>query len=314
MNEALRDFKKLVNNPTLSDVKFLVRDRILYGHRILLAARNEFFRALLYGTLSKETTEISDPNIEPDDFLSVMEFLYCGETTITPSNLFSLLYLSGQYRILELHGLCSNFLVENLSPLTALELWDSLLSLKEEEIAKQCERVICEYTEECIKYLKIDIHEETMLKLLQLPVLSISEIHLLTFFLNWDEKRKLKDEKFKFFLSLIRFVDIKEEEMIDFLSLSENELSSLSDLKNGIKNLKKKHISRKKPIERQIKGISISSYSSCYNSRYGPINTLVEDYSSSYFSSRGLIFRFFLVFFSFLSCLFVFSIFDILSF
>lgn len=49
------DLSQLVNNPHLSDVVFVLEEgRVrVFGHKVLLAARSEMFRALLFGGMKE---------------------------------------------------------------------------------------------------------------------------------------------------------------------------------------------------------------------------------------------------------------------
>ncbi|XP_015043233.1 BTB/POZ domain-containing protein 9-like [Drosophila pseudoobscura] len=49
----ISDMSRLCMNELYSDVIFLVEDQRLPGHRNILAARSEYFRALLYGDMAE---------------------------------------------------------------------------------------------------------------------------------------------------------------------------------------------------------------------------------------------------------------------
>lgn len=61
-----------------SDVTFIVENQKLPGHRVILAARSEYFRALLYGGLSESTQKEINLNIPLDAFKALLRYIYSG--------------------------------------------------------------------------------------------------------------------------------------------------------------------------------------------------------------------------------------------
>ena len=77
----VNDFLKLVNQPDTSDVTFIVEDQEVYAHRAILAVRSEYFRALLFNGILRESAEsttkpISIQDVSHSVFLKVLEYLY----------------------------------------------------------------------------------------------------------------------------------------------------------------------------------------------------------------------------------------------
>lgn len=61
-NQLGGDFKKLLNNSQMSDVTFVLEgSKFVYGHRVILAARSQMFRALLFGGMRESTYSITPP-------------------------------------------------------------------------------------------------------------------------------------------------------------------------------------------------------------------------------------------------------------
>jgi leucine-zipper-like transcriptional regulator 1 len=99
----VNNFRSLINQPDMSDVKFLVEGQEVYAHRAILAVRSEYFRVLLFngrmresvrqasvaagggkddgdGSIDGNAIEIGDVSLAV--FLKVLEYLYtdmvCG--------------------------------------------------------------------------------------------------------------------------------------------------------------------------------------------------------------------------------------------
>ncbi len=71
--------QQYVNNPTLSDVTFVIEGRKFFAHRIALLASSDAFRAMFEGTFrEKAATEIPIPNIRYEVFERMMHCIYTG--------------------------------------------------------------------------------------------------------------------------------------------------------------------------------------------------------------------------------------------
>ncbi|KAL7177945.1 hypothetical protein ACSBR2_031164 [Camellia fascicularis] len=76
--------EQYVNNPTLSDVTFLVEGKRFYAHRIFLLASSDAFHAMFDGGYrEKDARDIEIPNIRWEVFELMMRFIYTGSVDIT---------------------------------------------------------------------------------------------------------------------------------------------------------------------------------------------------------------------------------------
>lgn len=76
------DFARLYVQTDLSDLQLIIESECFYVHRIVLAARSQYFRALLYGGM-KESQEINH-RIELKDcqvgsFKILLQYIYTGK-------------------------------------------------------------------------------------------------------------------------------------------------------------------------------------------------------------------------------------------
>lgn len=65
-----------------SDVTFIVQNRKLPAHRVILAARSEYFRALLYGGLSESHQTEIELDVPYEAFTALIKFIYSGKKMI----------------------------------------------------------------------------------------------------------------------------------------------------------------------------------------------------------------------------------------
>ena len=92
--------EQYVNNPTLSDVTFVVEGRTFHAHRIALLASSDTFRAMFDGHYrEKDASEIPIPNISFPVFEAMMRCVYTGSVEVEPALAQDLLRAADQYMV-----------------------------------------------------------------------------------------------------------------------------------------------------------------------------------------------------------------------
>ncbi|EEF41701.1 protein binding protein, putative [Ricinus communis] len=99
--------EQFVNNPTLSDVTFLVEGKRFYAHRICLLASSDAFRAMFDGGYKeRDAKDVEIPNIRWDVFELMMRFIYTGSVDVDIEIAQDLLRAADQYLLEGLKRLC----------------------------------------------------------------------------------------------------------------------------------------------------------------------------------------------------------------
>ncbi|KAK2976277.1 hypothetical protein RJ640_019760, partial [Escallonia rubra] len=108
--------EKYVNNPTLSDVTFLIEGKRFYAHRICLLASSDAFRAMFDGGYrEKDAKDIEIPNIRWDVFEVMMRYIYTGSVDVTLDIAQDLLRAADQYLLEGLKRLCEYAIAQDIS-------------------------------------------------------------------------------------------------------------------------------------------------------------------------------------------------------
>ncbi|KAG7991538.1 hypothetical protein I3843_02G081900 [Carya illinoinensis] len=108
--------EQYVDNPTLSDVTFLVEGRRFYAHRICLLASSDAFRAMFDGGYrEKDARDIEIPNIRWEVFQLMMRFIYTGSVEVTLDVAQDLLRAADQYLLEGLKRLCEYTIAQDIS-------------------------------------------------------------------------------------------------------------------------------------------------------------------------------------------------------
>ncbi|XP_042048528.1 ARM REPEAT PROTEIN INTERACTING WITH ABF2-like [Salvia splendens] len=108
--------EQYVNNPTLSDVTFLVEGRRFYAHRICLLASSDAFRAMFDGGYrERDAKDIEIPNIRWDVFELMMRYIYTGSVDVNLEIAQELLRAADQYLLEGLKRLCEYAIAQDIS-------------------------------------------------------------------------------------------------------------------------------------------------------------------------------------------------------
>eukprot|EP00761_Pharyngomonas_kirbyi_P008549 gb/GECH01008561.1/.p1 GENE.gb/GECH01008561.1/~~gb/GECH01008561.1/.p1 ORF type:complete len:671 (+),score=138.00 gb/GECH01008561.1/:1-2013(+) len=132
-----QDFKQGINNPDFSDVTLVVQGKKIFAHKAILAWRSRHFRALFLGGMKESTqSEIEIPSISYSVFLSLLEYMYTGTTSIKPENLCELYIAADQYLLTSLADYLEQELIKHVSSENCV----SLLFLSERHSAKKLKK------------------------------------------------------------------------------------------------------------------------------------------------------------------------------
>ncbi|KAM7521593.1 hypothetical protein LguiA_011495 [Lonicera macranthoides] len=108
--------EKYVNNPTLSDVTFLVEGKRFYAHRICLLASSDAFRAMFDGGYrEKDAKDIEIPNIKWEVFELMMRYIYTGSVDVNLDIAQDLLRAADQYLLEGLKRLCEYAIAQDIT-------------------------------------------------------------------------------------------------------------------------------------------------------------------------------------------------------
>lgn len=123
---------QLLLNNDYSDVTFIVEEHKiphrLPAHRVILAARSEYFRALLYGGLSESTQSEIQLKIPLEAFKILLRYIYSGNMSLAQmktEHILDTLGLANQYGFTELEQAISGYLREALSLTNVCSILDA---------------------------------------------------------------------------------------------------------------------------------------------------------------------------------------------
>uniref|UniRef100_A0A8W8HWW3 BTB/POZ domain-containing protein 9 n=1 Tax=Magallana gigas TaxID=29159 RepID=A0A8W8HWW3_MAGGI len=106
----------LVDNSDYSDITLMVENVAFPAHKVILATRSEYFRALLYGGMKESqpgTTQIELKDTSASAFGILLKYMYSGRLNlleIKDENLLDILGMSHRYGFVDLESAISDYL------------------------------------------------------------------------------------------------------------------------------------------------------------------------------------------------------------
>lgn len=131
-SQVTADLEALLQSNDLTDVTFQVDGETIHAHKIILAARSEYFRNLLYGEMRESSATADGDNgvvitvqdVSAGSFRRILSYLYTGYPgkELKAHEAVDLLTCTDFYQLNGLKNVCETFLAGILSPGNALEL------------------------------------------------------------------------------------------------------------------------------------------------------------------------------------------------
>ncbi|KRT81644.1 BTB domain-containing protein [Oryctes borbonicus] len=110
-------FKCLLKTQDHADCTFICGDEKISAHRLILACSSPVFELMFFGQMA--ATEVELPDINPDDFRKMLEYIYTDYVDIgSVQTAWSLIYIGQKYFLGDLLELCVDFVKTNLTLVT----------------------------------------------------------------------------------------------------------------------------------------------------------------------------------------------------
>lgn len=132
---------QLCMNSEYSDVTFIVEGTKLPAHKILLAARSSYFRALLYGGLAETSQNEIELKVPLEAFKALLDYIYTGCMSLAKmkeENILDSLGLANQYGFESLELAISAYLTNNLSLKNCCAILDAARLYNLETLSDVC--------------------------------------------------------------------------------------------------------------------------------------------------------------------------------
>lgn len=196
---------------------------VILGHKVILAARSEYFRAMLYGGLSESNKNEITLNIQKDAFKILLKYIYTGKINLQKimpqmNIILDTLGLSNLFGYTELKDEISNFLKNSLKLSNVCNILDSSRLYELHSLTNICYSFIDKNAEELLSHESFKfLYKDSLIALLLRDSFYAEEIQIFNAVQGWMEcNNDLKTEEIKEVVSKIRLPLINT---IDLLSI-----------------------------------------------------------------------------------------------
>ncbi|CAF1929860.1 unnamed protein product [Rotaria magnacalcarata] len=151
------DFGNLFNQSDYSDIELIVESERFYAHRIILAARSDYFRALLFGGLRESQNDnrtIEIKECKSAAFKILLEYIYTAQINLLKEKeeiLLDLLGLVHQYGFQQLENSLSSYLKSILSLKNVCTIYDTACLFNLKNLKQHSAQFIDNNADEIIK-------------------------------------------------------------------------------------------------------------------------------------------------------------------
>lgn len=184
-----------------ADTRFLVgtppNQRIISGHKLLLAMASPVFERMFYGNLPDKTDPIIIPDVQPEAFEAMLEYIYTDRITIGSfDKACELCYVAKKYMLPHVVTRCTHFLWADLSPKNACRAYEFAKLFDEPRLMQSSMDLIAANTREVLSDPSfLDIEMSTLMAILDQHRLNIdSELDLFNCLLKFASERGIVNE------------------------------------------------------------------------------------------------------------------------
>ncbi|RWS25960.1 BTB/POZ domain-containing protein 9-like protein [Leptotrombidium deliense] len=221
INDAL---VQLMNNEELSDIVFVVDGESVKAHRVILAVRSEYFRALLFGGLKESRQhEIYLKDIDKSTFKLLLKYIYTGtlDSDEVQMSIFDLIYFSDVYCLTKLHQSLIEYIKENLSEEFVLKAYEVAKYYNVKDLQSACFDYIQKFASEviaseCFYETPLNI----IIEVLQNDSFFLPEGKIYKAFLRYLQFNKFSREDTKTLIrQVIRFPLLSLDQIVEYLHM-----------------------------------------------------------------------------------------------
>ncbi|KAL1199099.1 hypothetical protein V5N11_014599 [Cardamine amara subsp. amara] len=138
--------EQFVNNPTLSDVTFLIDGKQFYAHKICLVASSDIFRAMFDGLYKERNAQnVEIPNIRWEVFELMMRYIYTGRINITKHLAKDLLVAADQYLLQGLKRQCEYIIAQDICLDKIPDMYELAYTFNASALRRACTLFVLEH-------------------------------------------------------------------------------------------------------------------------------------------------------------------------
>ncbi|XP_041447892.1 BTB/POZ domain-containing protein 9-like [Drosophila obscura] len=198
------DINRLCMNELYLDVE--VEDQRLPGHRYILAARSEYFRALLYGDMAESKEREIRLEVPVEAFRVILEYIYSDKlplSTLAVDKIIDVLVLAHLYGLKDVETAISKYLQQNLAVSNVIVILNAARLYDLDQLTAGCLMFMDNNMVDLLKHDSIQmLSKESFEEVLGRESFSAPEVEIFRTLCKWRENNPNEDNQTLF--SLVR--------------------------------------------------------------------------------------------------------------
>uniref|UniRef100_A0A182VAD9 BTB domain-containing protein n=1 Tax=Anopheles merus TaxID=30066 RepID=A0A182VAD9_ANOME len=210
---------QLCLNADNADVTFIVKGQHLPAHRIILATRSEYFRALLFGALKESKQNEITLDVSVDAFRYLMKYIYTGSLSLKQmkiGDILDTLELAHQYGFIDLQKALANHLGKVIGMNNVCVILETARLLDLTELSSTCYTFMDGNATSIIQPYKFrSIAYEALFSLLQRDTFAADEVDIFNAVHGWCRCNEAEPDKAEKLYNLVRFTLMSQQELLN---------------------------------------------------------------------------------------------------
>ena len=202
-----------------ADVTFIVQGEHLPAHRNILAARSEYFRALLYGGLKESKQNEISMDVPVEAFKYLMTYIYTGclsPKQVNHDDLLDILKLAHQYQFIDLQKAISDYLCKVICLDNVCAALDTACLLNLPDLASACYTFMEVNSDSIIKQQMFrTISHDILNTLLERSTFYAPEVKLFQAVLDWCRYNSEQGNQSEELFNKIRFTLMSRDDLLN---------------------------------------------------------------------------------------------------
>lgn len=165
-------------------------------HKLLLSLASPVFEAMFYGSMAEATNPIKVPDVQPDAFKVLLDYIYTDEVNMTNcQKVCELWYTAKKYMLPVLVSICVSYLSSNAKPENVCIIYEYADLFEEPTLVKKCLNIMRTRTKEVITGISFrESKLNTVVTLFSLDNLNItSELDLFDATMQYKNAQQHRD-------------------------------------------------------------------------------------------------------------------------
>lgn len=176
--------KYLLKTQDHADCTFICGAERISAHKLILACSSPVFELMFFGKMA--ATEVELPDIHPDDFRKMLEYVYTDYIEIkSVQTAWSLIYISQKYFLSDLLESCVDFVKANLTVSNLLISYEYGQLYNHQELMKLCWQDILRYSKGILFNVDYHMKVSTLVNILSQTDINASLSDLIVIAVKW---------------------------------------------------------------------------------------------------------------------------------